>query len=146
MRNTLQRYEKFLKSQRILQKKLTEKLEIQEKVITLCSVKTSVWAIRYWGGSRDGIGEVAAMVLGRVPQWYWGGSRDGIGEVPQYKGARTLMVWRYSPSQITLLRSHNGATASLDIERQRHLSEDCPGGGAVLYISMMTYANGFSVG
>ena len=73
MRNTLQRYEKFLKSQRILQKKLTEKLEIQEKVITLCSVKTSVWAIRYWGGSRDGIGEVAAMVLGKC--------RNGIGEV-----------------------------------------------------------------
>ena len=88
------------------------------------------------------------MVLGRVPQWYWGGSRDGIGEVPQYKGARALMVWRYTPSQITLLRSHNGATASLDIERQRHLSEDCPEGGAVInykYV-LLIYANGFSVG
>ena len=86
------------------------------------------------------------MVLGRVPQWYWGSAAMVLGRVPQYKGARALMVWRYTPSQITLQLSHNGATAPLDIERQRHLSEDSPGGGAVLYISMMTYANGFSVG
>ncbi len=98
----------------------------------LCTVKVSVLSIRYWGGCRDGIGEGAAMVLGRVPQWYWVGCRNGIGEVPQYKGARALMVWRYSPNQITLLRSHNGASAPLDIGRRRHLPEGCPEGGALL--------------